>query len=432
MTKRNYDYNGFLEVRDNPISKVGVFPYLGREIGAPEKDKIYYVYRPAEELGSQETIDSFKLMPFIDEHEMLGAGATDAERKGVQGTIGEQVYFDDEYLRGNIKIHSTSAIELIKRGKIELSPGYRNNYDFTPGEYKGQRYDAVQRNIRANHLALVQEGRTGSDVAVQDHSIFTVDTKELLTMNLEQLLEAIAALSDEDKAKVAAALNPATGDENAGDDDKKTTTDEDTAAGELDDAEKAKAEAAAAEAEAAAEAAVEAAAEAAEAANSGDEAALETAAEALTEAESALEAAADLVDEATMDSLTKQLKRAQKRVDTADSNGALKRQVARLQKQVKSLQQPAVTMDAGTVLKEIANRNELAAKVGAFIGTFDHAAMTLGQVAEYGVKKLGIDCPKGSEAVALNAWMHGRTPDSKKATSIATTDAAIGDIKSKW
>lgn len=434
MTKRTYDFNGYLELRDNPISKVGVFPYLGREIKAPEPDRIYYVLRPAEELGSQETIDSFKLMPFIDEHEMLGIGATDAERKGIQGAIGEQVYFDGEYLRANIKIHSSSAISLIDSGKIQLSPGYRNSYDFTPGEYEGQRYDAVQRNIRANHLALVTEGRTGSDVAVQDHSIFTIDTRELLKMNLEQLLEAIAALSDEDKATLLSALAPnATGDENK--DDEQETTDADPEEGELDDSEKAKAEAAATEAEAAAESAVEAAVEASEAATSGDEGALEAAAESLEEAEEALESAAELVDQVTMDALSKRLKRAQKRIDTADSSAALKRQVSRLKKQVATLTAaPAQTLDTGAMLKEIASRDELAGKVSQFIGTFDHAAMTLGQVASYGVKKLGISCPKGSETVALNAWMHGRTPDSKKPSSVNTTDSAIaaGDIKSKW
>ncbi|UPS61655.1 DUF2213 domain-containing protein [Providencia rettgeri] len=85
MTKRTYDNNGWLEVTDNPISKVGVFDYLGAEIGAPVPDKIYRVLRPPEELASEATINSFKLTPFIIEHEMLGKHATPAEKKGIQG-----------------------------------------------------------------------------------------------------------------------------------------------------------------------------------------------------------------------------------------------------------------------------------------------------------------------------------------------------------
>ncbi|WP_114078353.1 DUF2213 domain-containing protein, partial [Proteus mirabilis] len=224
------------EVKDNPISKVGVFDYLGFEIGAPIPEKIYKVYRPQEELASTETINSFKLMPFVDEHEMLGKDGTPAETKGIQGVIGERVYFEYPYLRGNIKILSNSALNQIEGGKIELSPGYRCIYDFTPGEFNGERYDAIQRHIRANHLALVDEGRTGADVAVQDHSVITIDTKELIRMNEEEnkekqttdegaftpeQLEALKAIIKE----VITSTQPAT--DNDPEEEKKPSTDSD-------------------------------------------------------------------------------------------------------------------------------------------------------------------------------------------------------------
>ena len=158
MSKRQFDFNGWMYVDDNPITKEGVFPYLGKEIGAPESDRIYYVYRPAEELQKQETIDSFKLLPFIDDHEMLGKDATPAEKKGVAGMIGESVKFEAPYLKGNLKILANRVLDKINSGKIELSAGYYSTYDFESGVFNEQRYDAVQRNIRANHLALVDKG----------------------------------------------------------------------------------------------------------------------------------------------------------------------------------------------------------------------------------------------------------------------------------
>jgi len=91
-----------------------------------------------------------------------------AEKKGVQGVIGQDVHFDGEYLRGNIKVFSESLARLIEAGKRELSAGYTCRYDMTPGEWNGVKYDGVQRDIRGNHLALVQEGRMGPDVAVLD------------------------------------------------------------------------------------------------------------------------------------------------------------------------------------------------------------------------------------------------------------------------
>lgn len=177
------DGNGFYEVKHNPISKVGVFPYSGRSIGADEPDKIYMVYRPADELGSPECMESFRLLPFVDEHHMLGDGGIPAEQKGVHGVLGEDITFEDDTLYGNIKVFSESLANLIEGGKRELSCGYRCTYEFAPGTYDGVKYDAIQRNIRGNHLALVEEGRMGKEVAVLDSAFtFTFDAKEQLDM----------------------------------------------------------------------------------------------------------------------------------------------------------------------------------------------------------------------------------------------------------
>ena len=177
------DQNGFYEIKRNPISKVGVFPYSGKSIGADDPDKIYNVYRPADELSADECVNSFKLVPFVDEHAMLGADAMPAEQKGVHGTTGEDVFFEGDVLYSNLKVFSDALANLIEGGKRELSCGYRCEYEFATGEYNGVKYDAIQRNIRGNHLALVEEGRMGKEVAVLDSMVFTFDTKEIFQMN---------------------------------------------------------------------------------------------------------------------------------------------------------------------------------------------------------------------------------------------------------
>lgn len=186
--KREYDGNGWFEIKANPISKAGIFPYSGRQLGlaGPDADRIFRVLRPEEELSDPACIESFKLLPWIDEHVMLGpvaqeltARAVPAEQKGVQGVIGEDVFFKDGTLFANIKAFSSTLAALIAAGKRELSAGYRCIYDMTAGIWNGQPYDAVQRKIRGNHLALVVEGRMGPDVAVMDRFTFTFDAKEL-------------------------------------------------------------------------------------------------------------------------------------------------------------------------------------------------------------------------------------------------------------
>ena len=415
MTKRTYDNNGWLEVTDNPISKVGVFDYLGAEIGAPIPDKIYRVLRPPEELASEATINSFKLTPFIIEHEMLGKHATPAEKKGIQGVIGENVYFDPPYLRANIKIFSDVALSNIDSGKIDLSPGYRSKYEFTSGIYEGQHYDVIQRHLRGNHLALVDEGRTGPDVAVQDHLVITIDTKELIRMNEEEnkekqtadegafTAEQVTALKSI-IAEVIAQTKPSTDEEPK--EEKKST--------DADPEEEQKAEEAVSAAEVAAEEATTGTPEAVEAA----EVAIETAVEAIEEAKEHL-------DQATTDSLNRRLKRLKNGIGTMD-------EIASLKRKIKRLEASKPTMDTGTLLKQIGERDSLAHKLTPFLGVFDHAAMTKQQVAEYGVDKLGIQCGKGNEAIALDAWMQGRVPDSQKAT--VTMDSVVSNqsIMDKW
>lgn len=186
MDKRDYDTNGWFEIKDNPLSTVGVYPYMGRSISAEcIQDHLYGVYRPESELSSQECIDSFKLIPWIDDHVMLGsedAGLTPSEQKGVQGVIGQDVYFDGTTLKGNIKVFSEAMANLIANGKKELSCGYRCRYEYAPGNYNGEPYQYVQREIRGNHLALVENGRMGPDVAVLDHLTFTINSKEFQQM----------------------------------------------------------------------------------------------------------------------------------------------------------------------------------------------------------------------------------------------------------
>lgn len=415
MTKRTYDNNGWLEVTDNPISKVGVFDYLGAEIGAPVPDKIYRVLRPPEELASEATINSFKLTPFIIEHEMLGKHATPAEKKGIQGVIGENVYFDPPYLRANIKIFSDVALSNIDSGKIDLSPGYRSKYEFTSGIYEGQHYDVIQRHLRGNHLALVDEGRTGPDVAVQDHLVITIDTKELIRMNEEENKEKQTADEGAFTAEQVTALKSIIAEVIA---QTQSSTDEEPEeekkSTDADPEEEQKAEEAVAAAEVAAEEATTGTPEAVEAA----EVAIETAVEAIEEAKEHL-------DQATTDSLNRRLKRLKNGIGTMD-------EIASLKRKIKRLEASKPTMDTGVLLKQIGERDSLAHKLTPFLGVFDHAAMTKQQVAEYGVDKLGIQCGKGNEAIALDAWMQGRVPDSQKAT--VTMDSAVSNqsIMDKW
>jgi len=170
MTNRKTDINGYIEIKDNPISKAGIYEYYGWEINAPDKDKLYRVLRSPEELSSPECIESFKGMPLINDHTMMGEGQKAPELVGIQGSIGDNVYFKNGVLYGNLRLYTNKIKGLIEKGKRDLSCGYWSTYDFIKGVWNGKPYDAIQRIAGANHIALVLDGRCGGEIAVLDHN----------------------------------------------------------------------------------------------------------------------------------------------------------------------------------------------------------------------------------------------------------------------
>lgn len=194
------DHNNFWYIEKNPISKTGVFPYLGREIGFPglEPNKIYYVLRSEQELMSPEAIKSFELLPITKGHRMLGPqdqGLTPAEKIPQQGIVGEKVFAEGDTLYANIKVTSEQAKNDINNGLKELSLGYFCRWVKESGEYKGRHYDFAQKNIRGNHLAIVPLGRMGHDVRVMDSlpvgaASYACDSLELAGPFVSALLPA--------------------------------------------------------------------------------------------------------------------------------------------------------------------------------------------------------------------------------------------------
>lgn len=366
VTSRKADLNGWYEIKENPLSKVGVFPYLGSTIDRDgslglEKDRVYKVLRPAEELADPACVESFKLLPWINDHEMLGGNMTPAEQKGVEGVIGEEVYFDpeDQTLKGNIKIFSESMKNSIDFGKEELSCGYRCKYTLEGGIFAGERYDVTQRTIRGNHLALVDQGRMGPEVAVLDESerfCFTIDSKELqmdpekkesedggtqdmslsdVTKVLNEVLPQIAEL----QKAISAMTNPEKPD--------------------MEDME--------------------------DAGGNGPTKDMKS--------EEDMEEGMKKEDGYDMDSLQAE-------------NQKLKSQLDKLQTTVDSFEKDGMK----TLMGQIAKRDALADDLSKHVGTFDHSEMTLEDVAKYGVDKLELTCDSGQEVATLKGFLHNRQP----------------------
>ena len=190
-SSRYFDDNGYLVIKNNKIAKAGVFEYLGREISDKlPGGEIYKVYRPWEEL--EKTAKDFEGMPVKFGHEWVEPSKRDLKI----GSISGEVKLEEPYLTADIKIYDKAAIEAITgEGIVDLSPGYSAKYTAEDGEHNGEKYDFTQRDIKYNHLAIVENGRSGKDVKINDEMPKGNKNREVNNMpkNLKQ--NALYALS---------------------------------------------------------------------------------------------------------------------------------------------------------------------------------------------------------------------------------------------
>jgi len=174
---RTYDANGHLHVETTNISKANVCPYMGREIPGWQQlgldaNKTYRLLRHPDEL--KKAAGTFNNKQLLIEH--VPVSADDHKPNKTVGSTGTDAVFDGTYLRNSLVVWSRDAIDAIENGQQkELSCAYRYTPDMTPGTYKGEAYDGVMRDISANHVALVKEGRAGPDVMVGDSMYEAVD-----------------------------------------------------------------------------------------------------------------------------------------------------------------------------------------------------------------------------------------------------------------
>ena len=137
-------------IRDAPIvGRTGILKYKNAD------GSMRYEYRPPDEAFNADSLASLQGKPITVGHKAMvsAANAAKVQPIGTVLTAGRQ---DGDTIRADIVIY-----DLPTKAR-ELSCGYSLDLDETPGTAPdGQHYDAVQRNIRYNHVAVVPRGRAG-------------------------------------------------------------------------------------------------------------------------------------------------------------------------------------------------------------------------------------------------------------------------------
>lgn len=147
------DENGYLRIT-GVAARTGILTYM-LPSGGIRRELV-----PAETLFAEDSVSTLSGSPVTIEH----PGVLNAEtaQQYSRGSV-PAAKADGDKLKVDVVVTAQDAIDTIQAGKRQLSPGYRAELDFTPGEYEGQRYDAVQVKRVYNHLAIVQSARGGSE-----------------------------------------------------------------------------------------------------------------------------------------------------------------------------------------------------------------------------------------------------------------------------
>lgn len=170
--KATVDENGFLV--DTPVvARLGVQVYYTDD-GSEVRE-----FRPSEEVFKEESLASYQGKPMTLDHVFVNS---DNAKDLVVGSVTGKAEALGSTVIAPIVVYSQKAIDEARAGNAkELSVGYSAYLDETPGwgnpvtgEYvlksdakesdvptDWQEFDAIQRDIRVNHLAMVFRGRAG-------------------------------------------------------------------------------------------------------------------------------------------------------------------------------------------------------------------------------------------------------------------------------
>lgn len=160
---------GFLLVTAD-FAKPGVMAYRHAD-GSVTRELL-----PEEELHDADSLATLALKPVTLEHPR-GNVTPETHADTSVGSTGEiiEVVREGGYARVKLVVRDREAIDAVRGGKVEVSPGYRVQLDSTPGVHPVfGAYDAVQRRRRYNHLALVDQARGGPDIRLHLDSALAI------------------------------------------------------------------------------------------------------------------------------------------------------------------------------------------------------------------------------------------------------------------
>lgn len=223
---------GFLICHNVPIARTGTQNYLASEVGGND-DSIVVAYRLEEDVFAPSVLASFEGKPVTDDHpaEMVDSANYCGITKGTCTNVRRGEGDESDMIVADLVIMDSVLISEIEAGKREVSCGYSCKYVPYKNGFK-------QVEIVGNHVAVVNNGRAGSKVAIKDKdsTILTKGGKKKMGKKKDNIFLRMFGVfindedtTPEDVKEAADALNDLTKDN----EEAESTNDESTKADEV-------------------------------------------------------------------------------------------------------------------------------------------------------------------------------------------------------
>lgn len=222
-SSRYVDDNGYLIAPNSIITGSDVANYLGAEIPGAESlgldlNKIYRVYRPISQIKDNDFNGKFLLERHVAD---LDSSTMDKHRPIIIGTVYDCDVVSEQ-VKGTIALTDVVAIDDLDNGKKYLSAGYWYDPVIESGEFNGMPYDIKMTNIRANHVALVDNPRYKAAVVGDEDKNNLNNNKGVYEMSLKtkfpasyKLLTARLGLDEDTTEQMLSGVNAALDEEGA-------------------------------------------------------------------------------------------------------------------------------------------------------------------------------------------------------------------------
>lgn len=198
----NIDEDGIMTVKAC-ILKAGVFPYLESEFIDGAANQPVPVYIPGEEFTPAALESGEGRDVIIGDH--IWRTAENSMHDGhTVGSIAGTLSVENGKIFCKLRIDDAETVEKVKAKElVEISAGYRADFQQEDGNYEGHPYKYRQGNIVFNHVLLlpVGEGRCGSDVKVINKKQGEKQMSKTLRIKIGNVDKSVEFSNEDDAAK---------------------------------------------------------------------------------------------------------------------------------------------------------------------------------------------------------------------------------------